>query len=133
MIPHRRSAGRAFAALLLLAGAPWPAQAQRNTVTFNREIAPIVFQHCSGCHRPDGGAPFSLLTYGDVRQRISLIVDAVRRRYMPPWPPEPGFGAFAHERRLSDAQVELFERWRDAGVPEGSGDDRPAAPSRTGR
>jgi tetratricopeptide (TPR) repeat protein len=133
MSADQRCSRGLFTALWLLAGFGSPAAAQPGPVTFNREIAPIVFQHCAGCHRPEGGAPFSLLTYRDVKQRASLIVDAVGRRYMPPWPPEPGFGAFAHERRLSDEQVRLFERWRDAGALEGAADERPVPPSGTGR
>jgi tetratricopeptide (TPR) repeat protein len=134
MAADRRFARRMCTALLLLlAGAPSRTAAQQRAVTFNRDIAPLVFEHCASCHRPDGGAPFSLLTYGDVRQRAALIVDAVRRRYMPPWQPEPGFGAFAHERRLSEGEMRLFERWREAGVPEGAGDEPPVPPSMAGR
>jgi mono/diheme cytochrome c family protein len=42
-------------------------------VTFTRDIAPIVFAHCSACHRPGGGAPFDLITYDDVRQRAARV------------------------------------------------------------
>ena len=38
---------------------------------------------------------------------------------MPPWPPEPGFGEFAGERRLSDAQLRMIEEWVSEGTPEG--------------
>ena len=37
--------------------------AASSTVTFNRDIAPLVFQYCSPCHRPGDAAPFTLLTY----------------------------------------------------------------------
>ena len=56
--------------------------------TFSRDIAPIVWQRCAECHRPDGAAPFSLLTYDDVRRRARQIADATGRGYMPPWMPE---------------------------------------------
>jgi tetratricopeptide (TPR) repeat protein/mono/diheme cytochrome c family protein len=116
-----------FAALLA-----FPPRASAQTATFNRHIAPIVFAHCSGCHRPDGGAPFSLLTYEDARQRSTLIARVTGDRYMPPWKPEQGFGEFAGERRLTQAQIALIEQWAAAGAPEGEPADLPAVPRRPG-
>ena len=52
-------------------------------VTFGKDVAPILLQQCAGCHRPDGSAPFSLLTFGDARPRARAIATAVRRRTMP--------------------------------------------------
>jgi len=46
------------------------------SVTFNKDIAPIVFEHCSSCHRPGELAPFSLLTYEDVKSRAALVATA---------------------------------------------------------
>ena len=43
----------------------------QNQVTFNRDIAPIIFTHCISCHRPSESAPFSLLTYKDVAERAA--------------------------------------------------------------
>jgi Flp pilus assembly protein TadD len=92
-------------------------------VTFNRDIAPILREQCAGCHRPDGGAPFSLLAFSDARPRAALIASVTRTRTMPPWKPRPGHGTFADARRLSDAQVALIQRWVKDGAIEG----RPAA------
>jgi hypothetical protein len=39
---------------------------------------------------------------------------------MPPWLPETGFGAFAEERRLSDAQIRLIDEWVKQGTPAGA-------------
>jgi Flp pilus assembly protein TadD len=97
-------------------------------VTFNAHIAPIVFKSCAPCHRPGEAGPFSLLTYDDVRRRAEQVVKVTARRYMPPWPPEPGHGEFAGERRLGDEQIELIQRWVREGAPEGAAADRPAAP-----
>ena len=94
-----------------------PAQTPRPSVpTFTRDIAPIVFEQCASCHRPGGTAPFSLLTYADVRLHARQVAEATRRRYMPPWKPIAGFGGpFVGERRLSDAAIETIgalDRWR---------------------
>jgi len=97
-------------------------------VTFNRDIAPIVFHSCAPCHRPGEAAPFSLLTYEQVKSHASQIVAVTGRRYMPPWPPEPGYGDFQATRRLSDGQIQLFAQWVESGTPQGNPADLPAAP-----
>lgn len=90
---------------------------------FNHDIAPIVFKHCAPCHRPGEAAPFSLLTYEDVKKRAKQIADVTRRRYMPPWLPEPG--SFTDEQRLSNEEIDAISSWARAGAPEGSGSVSP--------
>src|SRR5215813_14120797 len=104
---------------LLLAALALPALAAP-PVTFNQQIAPLVYQNCSPCHRPGEAAPFSLLNYNDVKQHAAQIAAATKRRYMPPWLPEPGHGDFAEERRLSDSQIELIDEWVKQGAPQGA-------------
>jgi len=89
--------------------------------TFNADIAPILYQKCAACHRPGEVAPFSLLTYSDAAKKASLLAAVTEKRVMPPWKAEPGYGAFANERRLSDQQIALIRDWAKAGAPEGSG------------
>ena len=108
------------------AGAP-------DAVTFNRDIAPLFFEHCSTCHRPGTAAPFSLLTYRDARPWARAIRQATSSRSMPPWKPEPGHGGpFIGDRRLSDAQIDLIGRWVDAGAPAGDPADLPPRPEGLG-
>jgi Tfp pilus assembly protein PilF/mono/diheme cytochrome c family protein len=97
-------------------------------VTFNAHVAPIVFHHCAPCHRPGEAGPFSLLTYADVRRRARQVARVTATRYMPPWPPEPGVAEFAGERRLTDEQIAVIQRWVSEGAPEGAPADLPAAP-----
>src|SRR5499427_3311103 len=79
--------------------------------TYHKDIAPIILTHCAPCHQPGEAAPFPLLTYEDVKRHAGQIAAVTRRRYMPPWLPEAGFGAFVEERRLSDAQIRLIDEW----------------------
>jgi len=102
--------------------------ASASTVTYTRDIAPIVFGHCAVCHRPGQSAPFNLLTYDDVHKHAKQIVDVVQKRYMPPWLPEPGHGEFADVRRLTDEQIQIIRRWLTAGGVEGAAADLPALP-----
>src|ERR1044071_3750387 len=88
-------------------------------VTFNQQIAPIVYQNCSPCHRPGEAAPFSLLSYDDVKRHAAQIAAVTKKRFMPPWLPEPGHGDFAEERRLTEEQIELIGEWVKQGTPLG--------------
>jgi len=85
--------------------------------TFNKDIAPIVWRRCAGCHRPDEIGPFSLLTYADVKRHATQIGIVTARRLMPPW--KPVRGDFEGDRRLSVAELDLIQRWIAAGAPEG--------------
>ena len=96
--------------------------------TFNRDIAPLVFQNCASCHRPGEVAPFSLLSYEDVKKRAELIQTVTADRTMPPWKGVEGHGQFIGERRLSTAQLDLLARWIKQGAVEGEAGDLPPAP-----
>lgn len=98
------------------------------TVTFYKDVAPIIYEHCAVCHRPGQTAPFSLLEYTDVRKRAQDIAKITQRRIMPPWLPEPGYGVFAGERRLSEAQIDVIQRWVAEGGREGNVADAPRRP-----
>lgn len=98
-------------------------------VTFNRDIAPILFEHCSTCHRPGEIGPFSLLSYRDARPRAVAIARATRRGTMPPWKPDPQpESEFAGARRLTATQIAILERWVSDGAPEGHLADLPPFP-----
>lgn len=102
--------------------------AGERTITFNKQIAPLIYQNCSSCHRPGEAAPFPLLTYDDVRKHAAQIVAVTQTRYMPPWLPEPGYGEFAGERRLTDDQLRMLAKWVERGCPQGDPKDLPPAP-----
>src|SRR5271169_3976319 len=105
-----------------------PAASFAQNPTFAHDIAPIIYEHCASCHRPGEAAPFSLLTFDDVRRRGSQIVKAVEAHYMPPWLPEAGYGEFAGANRLTEAQIRLLADWVEAGAPMGSAAQLPAPP-----
>ena len=112
---------RIFFALLLCAGL---GQAQ---VTFNGQVASIIYRNCSACHRPGEAAPFSLLSYRDAATHGQMIAAATSARIMPPWRAEPASYAYRDERRLSEADIATLSAWVKAGMPEGSG-KAPAPP-----
>jgi len=113
--------------VMLCLGANAAAAQQR--LTFARDVAPTLFKHCAGCHRAGQAAPFSLLTYEDVRPRATRIAEVTRSRAMPPWKPEPGHGHFQGERRMTDAEIAVIQGWVAQGMTRGSPEDLPPLPS----
>ena len=112
--------------VLSLAAATWLSAARHQTppqaaapVTFSEHVAPILYANCVTCHRPGEAAPFPLISYADVAKRAATITTVTKSRYMPPWHAEPGFGDFADERRLTEAQIETLATWVAQGMPRG--------------
>jgi len=101
------------------------------TPTFSETIAPIIHKNCTACHRPGEAAPFSLISYDDVKKRGALIANVTGSRYMPPWHAAHGFGEFADERRLSDAEIATLAEWVKLGMPEGDPKKTPQPPQFT--
>jgi hypothetical protein len=96
-------------------------------ITFNREVGPIVFQHCSPCHRPGEAAPFPLLSYTNVAKKAEMIAKVTKSRLMPPWKAEPASVAYRDERRLTENEIEIIQAWIKQGMPEGDG-EKPQPP-----
>ena len=101
------------------------------TITFNRDIAPIVFGNCIVCHRPGESAPFSLLDYDQAKKRAGLITALTTSRFMPPWLPDHDSVEFLGERGLSDEEIARIRRWVEQGAVEGDPEDLPPLPEFT--
>ncbi len=98
------------------------------TVTFNKDVAPIIFRSCAECHRPGEAAPMSLLSYREVRPWAKAIREKVLTREMPRWDADPRYGHFANDRRLRKEEIDTIVAWVDQGAQEGDPADLPPAP-----
>jgi mono/diheme cytochrome c family protein len=116
--------------------APTPTSAQQPAsgaadVTFSKDIAPILQRSCQKCHRPDGVAPMSLVTYEDVRpwaRSIKLRTGiGPRAGVMPPWYVEKNLGIqqFQNDPSLSDDEIAKIAKWAESGAPRGNPADMP--------
>lgn len=112
-----------FALLFFLL--PLASSAEEETVTYSRDIAPVLQEKCVECHREEGGAPFTLQSYRDASRRSRTILRVVEDRYMPPWHAIGGDIPLEGDRRLSEKQIDLFRSWVEAGKPEGDPTDLP--------
>jgi len=100
-------------------------------ITFTKDVAPIFFKNCAGCHRPNDIAPFSVLSYKDARPWAKSIREKVLSREMPPWSADPHFGEFSNNPRLSQTEVDAIVAWVDQGAKEGNILDLPPTPNFT--
>ena len=98
------------------------------SITFTKDVAPIVYKSCAECHRPTMFAPMSLMTYDDARPYARAIKAKVVARQMPPWGADPAHGTFKNDPRLSDQEIQTIVSWVDAGAPKGDDADLPKAP-----
>ena len=89
---------------------------QTRTVTFAEDIAPIIHDKCTKCHRPGQPAPFSLISYKDVAKRSKTIREVVNKRIMPPWPADPAYSNFLDEHHLSEEQLAIINLWVEGGL-----------------
>ena len=106
--------------IVMTAGVRLTAQRAGATPTFNKDVAPIIFNNCVTCHRPNEIAPMSLMSYTEVRPWARAIREKVAKRQMPPWYADPRFGEFRNDRRLSAEQIETIVAWAEGGAPEGA-------------
>ncbi len=98
------------------------------TLTYCRDIAPVIIENCAPCHRPGEAAPLSLLSYADVIKRGQQLVEVTSDRYMPPWLPQHGYGNFAGERRLTNDEIGMLAQWIEEGAVEGDQQVLPPMP-----
>jgi len=98
--------------------------------TWHQDVAPVISQHCTGCHVAGGIAPFALDSYEAAAPMAPAVAAAIESGEMPPWfaketadcqPRKP----WADDLRLSDDEIAMIRAWADAGAPEG--DEKNAA------
>ncbi len=97
-------------------------------VSFSKDVAPILYKSCASCHKPDDIAPFSVLSYKDVRPWAKSIREKVINREMPPWSADPRYGDFSNNPSLSQREIDTIVAWIDQGAGEGNPRDLPPAP-----
>jgi peroxiredoxin len=99
------------------------------TVTYCRDVAPLLQNRCMTCHRSGQIAPFALTSYRSAAGRAETLREVLEAGRMPPWHADSKFGHFANDPRMPDGEKQLVYDWLDAGCPEGDPADLP--PPRT--
>ncbi len=113
-----------FAAAGFMLGAD---TASPGSVTYSKDVMPILQKHCQECHRPNNIAPMSFLTYESTRPWAKAMKAAVASRKMPPWFADPKVGHFSNDRSLAQNDIDTIVKWADSGAPLGDPKDAPVA------
>jgi len=110
---------------ILLFGGILSAASSPQSVTFSKDVAPILQDNCQTCHRPGEAAPMSLLTYQQARPWAAAISENVTLKKMPPWFADPKYGHFANDRSLKQKDIDTLVAWAKSGAKEGDPKDLP--------
>jgi len=118
----------AGAALLVLGVGGLASAEAAGTPTFAKDIAPILYENCVACHRPNHLAPMSLITYADARPWARAVKTKVLAREMPPWGADSSVRAYKNDASLTQTEIDTIAAWVDGGAPEGNAADLPEVP-----
>lgn len=118
--------------LLFTTAVPYVVAAQSSdSVTFHRDIEPILQRSCQSCHREGGVAPMPLVTYEEVAPFAGLIEYKTGLRdkagVMPPWYIEKNIGIkdYKDDISLTDDEISKLSVWARSGTPRGNPADAP--------
>jgi hypothetical protein len=118
---------RILAACLFFACSAAPPQnVDPNAPKYTSDVAPILQAKCVACHTTGGIAPFSLETYEGAKAQATAIKTAVTARIMPPWPPADSCNSYAHDRSLTQDQIDTIAGWVDGGAQKGDPNAKPS-------
>lgn len=98
-------------------------------VTYADDVAPIIYNNCSSCHRPGQIGPMSLLSFEEARPWAKSIAKVVAERSMPPWKGTSEHRKFKNDARLSEADIDTIVRWVKSGAKSGDLSKAPAPPT----
>src|SRR5262245_39842147 len=100
-----------------------PGGTGNTTVTFNKDVLPILQKNCQMCHRPGDVAPMSFLTYESTRPWAKAIKAATLSRKMPPWFADPHYGGFRNAPQLTQADIPTLAARAHSGARESNAAD----------
>src|SRR5436309_12825293 len=118
--PVMRSVGIALCCLLLFSVAAFG-----QSVTFYKDVLPVLQARCQSCHRPGEVAPMSFLEYQTTRPWAKAMKAAVIERKMPPGGLDPKYGHFIENFSLAQREIDTIAKWADGGAIEGDAKDAP--------
>lgn len=97
--------------------------------TFTEDVAEIIYNNCTVCHRSGEIGPMAFTNYDEVKAWGNMIEFVTEIKYMPPWKPDPAYSTFLGEKTLSDEEINTIKDWVAAGMPEGDPALEPALPT----
>ena len=98
-------------------------RSQHASISYEKEIAPILQDNCVSCHRTGGIGPWAMSDYNMVKGFSLMVREVLRTKRMPPWHADPDIGHFSNDRSLTIEETQKLVHWIEAGSPRGSGPD----------
>jgi len=92
---------------------------------YSTEIAPIIVEHCSICHREDGAGPFPFDEYYSLVGWSPMVREVIMNKRMPPMQVDPAYDATPNAHALSPEKRRMLMQWMQAGAPRGDGENDP--------
>jgi len=99
------------------------ARATHSTISYEKQIAPILAKNCVACHSEGGIGPFAMNSYEVVKQFSGMIRESIRTDRMPPFHADPHVNAFVGDMNLTAKDTQTLIHWIEAGAPRGAGSD----------
>jgi hypothetical protein len=84
---------------------------------YDRDVFPLLRDHCGRCHVDGRVAPMSLLTYKEAVPWAESIRDELTTGRMPPWPMDPRSPAVKGMHPMSPCDVDVIVTWAAGGTP----------------
>lgn len=97
-------------------------------VYYATDVAKIIYQKCSSCHRSGEIGPMSLTNYDEVVSWGGMVKYVTANKIMPPWKTDPEYSSVLGENYLNDDEIQLISEWVDAGMPRGDINQEPPFP-----
>jgi mono/diheme cytochrome c family protein/peroxiredoxin len=95
------------------------------TPDYVTDVAPIIKDNCTECHRRGGVGPFAMDSYIMLLGWSPMIREVVLNKRMPPAQVDPEYGYSKMARYLTDEEIETLVTWIDARAPRGNGAEDP--------
>ena len=95
----------------------------QTSISYSEDIAPMLLENCTVCHRKGGVGPWAMTDYNMVKGFSLMMREVVRTKRMPPWHADPLFGQFSNDRSLNNKEIQTLVHWIEAGAPRGEGAD----------
>ncbi len=112
---------RCSAAAAILVSLAAPASSQP---TWQDGARTILANHCVGCHRAGGAAPFALTSYDQARAWSRSMARQIETGSMPPWHADSPAGYFSNDRRPPERPTRTTSCWTGSRLAVHAGTDR---------
>ena len=101
----------------------FPNKSNQELISYTDDVAPILIDNCTVCHRKGGVGPWAMTDYNMVKGFSLMMREVIRTKRMPPWHADPLIGKYSNDRSLTVEETKTLVHWIEAGSPRGEGTD----------